>query len=95
MDILKEVAFSVYQQSLCLPFAIGLDSQITKCEVATVVGSKGSTTRRERTSNFIGLDICWMWVKYLVIPVVYQYTLATLALDSDEPLVAEMKSIAP
>ena len=44
VNVLEVVAFAVYQQSLCLTLAIGLDSQIAKYQVTAIIGSKGGTT---------------------------------------------------
>ena len=44
VDILKEVALTVHQQSFCLSLTIRPDGQIAECQVTSVVGSKGGTT---------------------------------------------------
>ena len=44
VDVLKEVAFAVHQQSFCLSLAIRPDGQIAECQIAAIVGGKGGTT---------------------------------------------------
>ena len=90
MDILEEVAFTIYQQTLGLTLTISLDCQVTEREVAAIVGSKGGTTRREGATHLIGLDVCRVGVEHLIVPVVNHDPLTTLALDGDKTLVAEI-----
>ena len=44
VDVFKIVAFSIYQQSFGLSFAIRFYSKVTERKVAAVVCCKGSTT---------------------------------------------------
>ena len=90
VDVLKEIALPVHQQSLSLPLAVSLQRQVTEREVAAIVGSKGGTTRREGSPHLVGLDVGGVGIKHLVVRIVNQYPLATLALDGDKPLVAEI-----
>ena len=57
VDVLKVVALAVHQQSLGLSLAIGPDGQVAEGQVAAVVSGKGSTTRWERATNLVSLDV--------------------------------------
>ena len=73
VDILKKVTFPIHQQALSLSHAIRSYCKVAECQVTTVVSSEGSTTRRECATHLVGLDICRMRIKHLVIWIVYQH----------------------